>query len=67
VLSMFDFAGISANAEGVTIDGNGTIYVVDEGPSLYVLTPAPVPLPAAAWLLMSGLAGLGAIGRRRAA
>ena len=30
-------------------------------------TPAPVPLPAAAWMLIAGLGGLTALGRRRAA
>ena len=28
---------------------------------------APVPLPAAAWLILAGMAGLGAVARRRAA
>jgi hypothetical protein len=28
---------------------------------------APVPIPAAAWLLLSGLVGVAAIGRRRLA
>lgn len=33
----------------------------------YVVATSEVPLPAAVWLLLSGLSGLGVVGRRRAA
>ncbi len=53
------------NAEGVTIDADGNIYIVGEDPTLYVLAPnAPVPVPAAAWLFLSGLGALGALKKR---
>jgi len=61
VLSFFNLAGVG-NAEGVTIDADGNIYIVGEDPTLYVLAPnAPVPVPAAAWLFLSGLGALGAL------
>ncbi len=38
-----------------------------EGFSGAFYTPAPVPLPASAWLLLSGVVGLGAMARKRRA
>jgi len=67
ILSQFDFAGLSSTAEGVTIDEDGTIYIVGEGPPSTLFVLKPVPLPAAAWLMISGLGALGAAARRRKA
>lgn len=43
----------------------GTFSLSNTG-TLSFAPAAPVPLPAAAWLLLSGLAGLGVVGRRKA-
>lgn len=67
VLSQFDFSAIAGDAEGVTIDSNGVIYIVGETPRLYVLAPtAPVPEPESWALLLAGLGLLGFMARRRA-
>ncbi len=65
VLSSFDFTALASDAEGVTIDADGVIYVVGETPAMYVLTPPPVPEPGTYALLGAGLALVGAFARRQ--
>lgn len=43
------------------------MYADDASLVLEINEPSPVPVPAAAWLLISGLAGLGVLGRRHKA
>jgi hypothetical protein len=45
----------------------GTIYASQEGYTPGVIGTAPVPLPASAWLMLSGLGGFGALARKRRA
>jgi hypothetical protein len=67
--SSAQFNSVMSNLSGVYIlsdfwtgsGGNGEIVGLDN------VDLAPVPLPAAAWLLLSGLGGLGILARRRVA
>jgi hypothetical protein len=58
------------NTEYANSTGNGFWFLSASGDLSWNVPTgavAPVPVPAAVWLFMSGLAGLGAIGRRRVA
>ncbi len=67
VLSSFDFGALADDAEGVTMDFDGNIYVVAEtGPTMFVLAPpAPVPLPPSLALALGGGVLIGLRARRR--
>ena len=61
-LDINTFEGTSALVGDVKFDmaAGQVVFNAPTGPG-----PSPVPVPAAAWLLASGLAGLGTIARRR--
>lgn len=58
----FSVIGSALNAMG---SGDFSIAVVDNDNTTLTLPTAPVPLPAAGWMLLAGAAGLVAATRRR--
>lgn len=67
VLSSLDFSALSGSTEGVTITADGTIYLTDETPKVYVFSAAPVPEPETYALMLAGLAALAWLTRRHGA
>ena len=58
----FDNGQLASNLLGFLNTGNGNVYF-QTAPN----TPPAVPLPAAGWMLIAGLGGLAAAGRRKKA
>jgi hypothetical protein len=74
VINQFALGGSPANFEkvglftfafdqGETFDG--VRFLSSQAAFEFALAPAPVPLPAAGWMLVAGIAGLGAAARKR--
>lgn len=65
----FGFSDSVPASQLMIVLGTPTGIVTGSGGTPFVASPptgpSPVPLPAAAWLLMAGLAGMGFAGRRR--
>jgi hypothetical protein len=63
----FDAAAMSATINDITLFGNpvSSVTLEADSPALIMTYPAPVPLPAGFWLLISGLGGLRLLTMRR--
>jgi hypothetical protein len=59
------FLGLNTDGSNLNMYQVGTWNLDLTSGALSFNTPAEVPVPAAAWLLVSGLAGLGTVARRR--
>jgi hypothetical protein len=69
-LNFFQLTSGAGNNSAIGISqyaGTWTINLAAGTLTYSVAGGAPVPLPAALWLLMSGLAGIGVVGRRKSA
>ncbi len=64
--SAWSLASIVLNGNGRSIDFGAAANTANFD-NLSLDTPAPVPLPGAAWLLVSALGGLGSLARRKRA
>jgi hypothetical protein len=67
---IYTFRLLGFSEDGINFDENSNIFVTQEGQpnarDLYFnYTVSVVPLPASGWLLLAGLGGLAAVGRRR--